>query len=351
MRPALPIVVFAAFIAPLFGANPAPSLELLFPQFAVGGGWECELTLIVQGAGRSTGLIGFFDQQGQRLTATVDGEISNSVHGYDLQNGSATTMTITKDDDVEIGYLVVSQAASAPNRQSSIGGILTYRYVDGGEVRMQIGVPASQSLYATHIPYNNVGGNRTAFAILSVNRVPVTMVRHDEAGNVKASSQIEFQGFTQTARFVDEAFPSSRNTRGFLKLSSPDSFQILILNQNGSLLSTSVSMPGLLERNLSIETSGESSDWTLRLIQEGFFLYGLTSMPGEEAYSLATGIWLGGMLQINMFGFDQGPLNYAFLATSGDLTAAQGTVTVLAHDGTVVDTGTFQMTKPSQAPF
>ena len=117
------------------------------------------------------------------------------------------------------------------------------------------------------------------------------------------------------------------------------------------MLSTSVSLPGVLERELTIESSDETSGWTLRLVQDGYFLYGLTKMQGEDIYSLATGLWLGGILQINMLSFDDRPLNLCLLATSGDLTAAQGSVTIIAHGGTVTDTGTFEMSKPSQAPF
>jgi hypothetical protein len=177
------------------------------------------------------------------------------------------------------------------------------------------------------------------------------MVRHNEAGDVQGTSTINFEGFTQTAQFVDEVFPSSAGARGFLAVSSLDAFQILVLDQTGSLLSTSSALPGMLERDLTIELPGDTTEWTLRLVQEGYFLYGLTSMKDQDFYTLTTGVRLGGILQLNVLDLSGAPGNLCLLANTANLDDVQGSVTVIASDGAVAETGTFELSKPSQAPF
>jgi hypothetical protein len=65
-------------------AAPVPALDIggigavIFPQFAIGGGWASQVVLTNTAAGLATGRIDIFDSNGQPLSVKLNGELKTT---------------------------------------------------------------------------------------------------------------------------------------------------------------------------------------------------------------------------------------------------------------------------------
>jgi hypothetical protein len=325
---------------------PIPTQELAFPQFVVGGGWTCELTLVAEGQAFSAGGVGFFDASGQGLAVKVNGAAPQNAFVYNLPRGTAANYELTKDGPTAVGFLLLSQAAVQGTSFGGVQGILTYRYKQNGKTTIQIGVPASVPLLGGYLPFDNTGGNRTSFAIISVNKRTVDASAYSENGTPLANpGSIRFSQVSQKAEFVDELFPELANKKGFLKLTSTDSFELLVLNQNGTILSTGAGLPEILEQTYTIYAT-DTTQWILRLLHTGNYLTGVAQRLGNSPILLyASGLLTEGNVQITIYATDPSNGNVVDICLLGpsdtNLTVAQGNVVIVGEDGGIIDSGTF----------
>lgn len=132
---------------------------------------------------------------------------------------------------------------------------------------------------------------------------------------------------------------------------------MLVLNQDvqSLLLSTSIAMPGVLERLIEIDIpGGETTQWILRLVQDGFFLYGSADEIGGEP-TFASGILTDGFFQLTIHLVSQDGQSLVISLLDSDAPDSfedfSGSATQLQEDGAVSETGTFEITRPDNAQF
>jgi len=65
--------------------------SVIFPQFAMGGGWASQLMLVETTGATATGHIYIFDPNGQPLAVTLNGQ-TNSTFNYPLPPGGTFTL-------------------------------------------------------------------------------------------------------------------------------------------------------------------------------------------------------------------------------------------------------------------
>ena len=97
-----------------------PTQEIMFPHFAVGGGWESDLTIVAQGGDTSSGSVDFFTQTGQPMTVTVNGNSVNGRQNFTLPSRSSITYKLTGGPQTQVGWIVVSEVKSDARAKGSI---------------------------------------------------------------------------------------------------------------------------------------------------------------------------------------------------------------------------------------
>jgi hypothetical protein len=333
-----------------------PTQEIRFPHFAIGGGWETDLTIVAQGASASSGSILFVTQTGQSMTVTVDGTSVTGSQDFTLPARSSKTYKLTGGAQTQAGWIVVSEIVSNPNSKGSIGGILTFRYSSGGSVISQVGVPASRELMDTHFPYDNTGGNLTALAVSSVSANTLQINRYNAQGALQDQQSVNIAGLNQQALYVFEMFPNSANTAGFMTISGTQPFELLAINVRDSKWSSSAALPAVYERQVDIVGIGSLP---LKIILEGQSIHGVIEnspgaihpVTGTITYPASGGIIL--YLNMPVVLSNGQPAMAVGTAHLTDLSFlnVQGTITYIYENGTSQAGSTFQFTTPPSAQF
>jgi hypothetical protein len=334
-----------------------PTQELVFPHLALGAGWEAELTLMAQGAETSAGWVYLNDQEGQPLPARVDGGPLISEFSYSLASGTSRTFRLTGEPlSLQVGYIVVTQLEEDA-RQGSINGLLTFRFIQGATVVSQIGVMPSPEILNAHLPFNNTAGNRTAFALAAYLATPVRFAWYSEDGILRETERIDFPAFHQDALYIDELFPGSVGSRGYVALEGEERFNMLAIEERGGRFSTGGLMPGVLERlvRLQSQSAAGASDWILRLAPgDGSFLTGVAQRISPPIGSLAEA---SGVLAESHIGLLALQLNIHLFTADGQravnlsMEDADGSFVAIDEEGRILDSGRFTLSTPAAAQF
>jgi hypothetical protein len=346
----------AVFPFPPLSTLTIPTQEIRFPHFAVGGGWECDLTLVAQGASASSGSLLFITQSGQPMTVTIDGSSVPGILEFTLPARSSVTYKLTGGAQTQAGWIIVSEIASDPKAKGSIAGLLTFRFVDAGAVISQVGVAGSRDLMNAYIAYDNTGGNESALAISSTAANSLQLNRYNAQGVLQEQTNVDLAQLNQQARYIYQMLPNSVNTAGYITISGTQPFGLLALNLKDSKLSSSASLPAVYERQIAIAGIGTLS---LKMILEGQSIHGvIENSPGviQPVTGTITYPASGGMmLYLNM------PLvllnGQEFVAvgtakiTDLRLQNVQGTLTYIYEDGSSQRGGSFQLYPYSSSQF
>ena len=197
-------------------------------------------------------------------------------------------------------------------------------------------------------------------ASLVTNSVEFTVYR--ESGQHLATTTLNFAAGNQQSLFVDELSSLAQGRRGFVKMRSDSPFHFVALDQNNLRLSTAGSLPGVIDRRLTI-TAGDTTTWNLRLVEDGQHLAGIA---GRTSGTPTTTLASGGIsihplqptkrtlaLTIQAFSEFGTGLNLVLVAPVRDpqLISLSGSAVILTENGTVTGTGTFNFFALSSAPF
>ncbi len=341
---------------PVFSQITIPTQEILFPQFAIGGGWETDLTLIAQGAETSSGSVVFLTQTGQPMTVTVNGNSVSGTQDFTLAAKSSITYKLTGGSQTQAGWIVVSEILSDTSSKGSIAGLLTFRFRSGGAVVSQIGVGGVRELRDAHLAYDNTSGNSTAFAVCTFSSNTLQIKRFNAQGIFLEQKSVNLPQLNQQALYVYEMFPSSKDTAGYITISGTEYFGLLPLNVNNSQWSSSTGFPAVYERQIDITNK---TTMPVKMILEGQYLHGtMETSPG--VISPITGVIVyrpsGGMilyLHMNSFLTNGQAVMAVGTAVISDLTFqnVQGTVTYIYENGTILDGGNFHLYPLASAQF
>jgi hypothetical protein len=341
---------------PAFDEVTIPTQEIRFPHFAVGGGWESDLTIVAQGGDASSGSVLFLTQAGQLMTVTVNGNTVNGRQDFSLPSRTSITYKLTGGSPAQAGWIVVSELISDTKAKGSISGILTFRYRVGGAVISQVGVAGARELQDTHLPYDNTSGNLSAFAVCSVASNTLQINRYNAQGTLQEQKKVDLAGLSQQALYVHEMFPNSINTAGYLTISGTEYFGLVALNVNDSKWSGSAGLPAVYERQIDI---ANTASMPLKLILEGQYIHGVQeASPGviNPVTGMITYPPSGGMiLYLHMSSFLANGQAVMAVATAkiSDLNFqnVQGTVTYIYENGTAQSGASFRLYPLSSAQF
>jgi hypothetical protein len=333
-----------------------PTQEIRFPHFAIGGGWEGDLTIVAQGASASSGSILYITQTGQPMTVTVNGTSVTGIQDFTLPARSSLTYKLTGGAQTQAGWIIVSETATDPNAKGSIAGLLTFRLINAGSIISQVGVAGSRELMNAYMAYDNTGGNQSTLAVATVSANSLQIKRYNAQGILQEQKGVDIAGLNQQALYVFDMFPNSLNTTGFLTISGTQPFELLALNINDLKLSSLAALPAVYERQIDITGIGILS---LKMILEGQSIHGVIEtspgvihpVTGTITYPASGGM----MLYLNM------PLvlsnGQAVMAvgtakmTDLQFQNVQGTLTYIYEDGSSQGGGSFRLYPYSTSQF
>ena len=339
--------------------------EMIFPHMTVGGGYECELTIVAQGAGDwSTGDVYFYGQNGQAMSVSVNGGQPTNSFSYDLMYRSTGVYKLTSTGGLKIGWILVANDPSNNRARGSISGVLTYWYRLKGVLKSQIGVLPGRAISKGWLPFDNTNSNKTALALAMTgnnnNQATVTFRRYDEAGTFLETANVLFQPWSQQALYVYQLFPQSADVRGFIAIDGSAPFNALALTDNSDNYSTTAVLPAVFERDLTI-TVGDKTTYTVRLTREGNYFAGVADRltPSATTFGMSGNIMAlpsgSKLLQLTLHAYYPGSEREAIVslvATLPDenLGNMTGRVYLIDEYGSV-RTGTFTMYPRSMATF
>jgi hypothetical protein len=227
-------LVYLLLSAPAFAQR-----YTVFPQFASGGGWSCQLFLANQGLSTVSGVtVSFYDDNGASLSvATNLGTRSNFV--IDLNAGTTQVIKITAASTLFTGYITIHYPSGSPVRATEV-----YRYEAGGSVVADVGVPQQElnDHYSFPVEINASQGVRSAIALVNTSilnsspllesTIVVNLINPD--GSIRKTAAVAMKGGQHMAGYLDESwlFPNLGDFSGSVSISSPAGVAVLALRQD-----------------------------------------------------------------------------------------------------------------------
>jgi plastocyanin len=228
--------------------------NLIFPQFAVGGGYTTDILL--QNPGNltdATGTLYFFDSFGSPLTLQYNGTGVTSVTNVSVPMGAVKKISLTISPDVlTVGWAMFVTRPGTPNPLPEVFGSVIFTDVFGSTVLSQIGVLGSRyslgKFQRISIPIQYANTLSTGFAVVNAgsSALNITYELKDDLGNV-VSRDATISGVSSLApgahisKFVPELFPSVtwNNFLGSLDLVTDGEGMVALgLILNGNIVST-----------------------------------------------------------------------------------------------------------------
>ena len=206
---------------PVVPVIPAPAAEtLFFSQFGNGGGFDSSIFLLNPSETEdATGQLAFFDDEGNQLELSLNGETAASSVPFGISPGGGAVFTTDGQGEVIVG------SARAKLTGGVVGGVLRFFIPSAGLA----GVGASPPVGDAIIPVRRSLANdlSTGVAVASTGD-PVTLncVLRDAEGNPvpNGSGQVSLVANGHLSRFIQELFPDADTSQfnGVLTLKAQD---------------------------------------------------------------------------------------------------------------------------------
>jgi hypothetical protein len=164
-------------------------ITLIFPQVAVGGGYRTTFSLMNTGNTLLEGTLSLAQNDGSPMIVSF-GSVQSSSVPVSIQPGGVQQITadpLNEGDPARGGWGKVESTGGTP------GGVATYRLVDGGSLKIVVGVISSTRANAATIPLSDLGieSRHTAYALVNpgTNPINVRILLVDDQGNTVQTLQ------------------------------------------------------------------------------------------------------------------------------------------------------------------
>jgi plastocyanin len=260
MRNTILMLALAAMGTVLFaqGGHMGHAIDqnLIFPHFAVGGGYTTDVVLMNPGTATAVnGTLYFFRQDGTALTVQVNGNPVSQV-AVSLPAGSIRYINLSPSaPDLVVGWALfeVSGGGGSPDPRTHVYGSVIFTFSSGGTTAGKVGVvTARYEMGMAHtwaVPVVAGGSVNTGVAAVNAGATEAVIAFRlkDINGNViRADATVNpplppFVPGTQTARFVTDLFPDVdfSNFEGYLEVvTQQEGLVVAGLLTDGALLTS-----------------------------------------------------------------------------------------------------------------
>jgi hypothetical protein len=241
--------------------------NLIFPQVAVGGGYQMMVVLMnLNTATRATGTLHLYRSDGQPLEVIYTGGRSANIP-VTLDAGATLYIPLLAiSTDLRVGWALLEMVGQHP----LVYGSVIYTRMAQDQVASQIGVIGSRYqlgnfmriMAPATVNFTTSSGSNVDTGIAVVNagaetmRIEFSLV--DTSGKSVATNTIDFPSGNQMAKFVTELFPqyfagqANRSFQGLLKIeANKEGMVALALLMSGSIM-TSVPVVPLPRTSVTI---------------------------------------------------------------------------------------------------
>ena len=229
--------------------------NLIFPHFAVGGGYTTQVVLMNPGTATAVdGTLYFYHQDGSALTVQVNGNPVSQL-AVSLPAGSVRYIDLTPSSpDLVVGWgLFDVDAGGSPDPRTHVHGSVIFTFSSGGTTAGKVGVVTAR--YQTGmahdwaVPVVAGGTVNTGVAVVNAGagEAVIAFRLKDTNGNVIRNDATinpplpAFVPGTQTARFVTDLFPDVdfSNFEGYLEVvTQQEGLVVAGLLTDGALLTS-----------------------------------------------------------------------------------------------------------------
>ena len=244
---ALAILFVVVFHRPVLSQS---QRDMVFTQFAAGGGLSCDMFLTNQGdLVVSDVTIDFFDGTGAALTVKSDLGTANSFT-FNLALGQTKILRFTGDGPLATGYAIVHTPSNSSVRATEV-----FRYEQGGSVLFEVGVPQQglESVITFPVEVKRSGqvttGIAVAFPALAAagateQQLVVNLIKAD--GTLQQSKVIKMEAGEYFSAYLheDEFFPGLDNFTGSVCLTGTRGFSGMALRQDKNGVGSVAVSPG-----------------------------------------------------------------------------------------------------------
>jgi hypothetical protein len=208
---------------------------LAFAQIAAGGTspeiWETIVNLTNRGTNTYTGVFTLYTMSSgtpQPWNPIVNGDANTFTNGQmviSLSPGTTTTLTLTGGSTTLTGFGIITPTSSSSTDETSfVEGTLTYYVMNGDTVTDSIGIPPSDQLYITTIPFDTFENIGLALANGNATASTLTLNLYSSSGEQMGSQQLVLQPNEHVAEYLYQIFSNVQMTGGRLDIFSDTSF-------------------------------------------------------------------------------------------------------------------------------
>jgi hypothetical protein len=344
---------------PSYPQGARPFKDLIFPQVAVGGGYETSITVTNRGAATYTGTLFFLTGKGKEWNPTVNGTaVTKGSLDVSISAGGTTIFAITGGGTTESGF--AGFLAKDAIQTNFLEGNLTYFVKTGDKISDCVGITPATELFLSTIPFDDFQNLALAFA----NRDPqgttanIALTVYSDNNVQLQSKTITLQKNEHLPTFAYQLFPGLSLKRGRIDIQSDVAIVGTALSFVQSQFSSVPLLPTMRVYDVTASLGTGSSKSQMSLWSEGLYLRGyilvyelLGSPITPEAY-LVSGQIVGGKLRLLFYGKGNafGGREVTGLTSSDsyftfDSTSATGGYYLTFVAEKTVQTGTFTMTR------
>ena len=277
-RATLPILTVCVLLASAVSVSAQATQTLVFPQIAVGGGFQTTITLIhsdERSTAAATGTLSFFNQDGTARTITSTELGTGSSFAVTVPYQGVTVITLTSSDAVVVGMGKFVGAGIA------VQGMATFRALLG-----VVGGLAADVTNIGYIPLETSTGFGTGVAITNpgVSSINLTLrIRNSNGTVAETSTPAELNPLVPNGHYAKFAGPEM----GFSSTIPADSSLEIAVNGSGNFAALALLLGNNLLSSSSVITEDVNSPVIFPQIADGGGFTTITRMfnPGSSTFT------------------------------------------------------------------
>lgn len=216
---------------------PASAFAITFPQFAIGGGYECLMLISNKTSFPWTGDIYIFSGNDQLWPSSwyVNGVNFTGERGVSLEipRNASVKLRFTGDSQTRTGYLEIYGTGSSSSYGVSIAYF--YQFILGDDIITSTGSPPAEPSYVFYVPVEKTSLIDTGLAwspYSSTSNFPIRLTLYNSEGDPIGIFNDIYKG--HESKLISEWFDIPNGVRGHLRIEAWEPIYLEALRIDGT---------------------------------------------------------------------------------------------------------------------
>lgn len=230
-------------------------------HFASGGGWQTEFTLVNLGFGQSQAQVNFFDDRGNRMSASSatgrPNPVAASTKRLDVTPPLPSGSVVKAGSVLQVGLPISTSSSGTATGSAQLltdgdiqgYGIIQLKVANG--LQEAIVLPETRSSSAYFLPFDNTGGHFYGVSLSNTSGMPsgaAITIREAARSSIVLKDVVSLEASGHTAFLLADRFPATANIAGTMEIQGLFPGQISALglrfNSNHAFTSVPLLTPG-----------------------------------------------------------------------------------------------------------